>query len=371
MFLIIEKLKALAAVVHKRGDAQHPDVRPRELVQHPELSEQLNAKVKHLLAVRGVETHIVDIRRQAVPENIAYRFFQRLRHGVIEHIAFAQTAPACGDDVEIHIINKRLYDGQRAREHVRPRGGHTLDFHFLVQVEHLYHVIDVVKIRPRHLIVVHHVERIFFDAPGYFRKAAERPAHADKLRVRIDFFEPCEFFEFPFDEFFYFKGLIFRSFLVHGKHFAERDRAERQNALFENIPSVVIYKFGASAADFHDEPFRNLHGVYNALIDIMRLFRFRQNAQFDARRHENVVEKHLLASRLSDRGGRHRDYFVDVVALAGLLENFKRRDSLYHPRRFKRTVFLHVSQAHGFFHFIDNNVIAAVQYVDNNQSCGI
>ena len=120
VFLIVEELKAFAAFVHQRRNAKHSYVCPRELMQNAQLSEQLNTQVEHLLAVSGIYTQKVYVSIYAVSQNVAYRFFKRLRYGIIEHIALSQTAAACCNGMEVHKIYKRFNNRQCTREYVCP-----------------------------------------------------------------------------------------------------------------------------------------------------------------------------------------------------------------------------------------------------------
>ncbi len=96
-----------------------------------------------------------------------------------------------------------------------------------------------------------HRQRILFEHTADFADISKRTAHADKLGVRQNIFEPFKLFKLFCDVFFYHIRFLNGSKPLLLDHIRKHYRAKRQSDRVENVLSVVIDKLGASSADIH------------------------------------------------------------------------------------------------------------------------
>ena len=215
-----------------------------------------------------------------------------------------------------------------------------------------------------------HIERIFPYKSADSAEISERATHADKRRIGFNRVEPGDFFKLFADEIFDFLCSLLRSRTVVLKKVCESDRAERKRIEMNEISAVVVYKVCRAAAHFHNQSLGDIHGVDDTLIHEHCLLFRGKNLDFDAASHCDFVKETLLIFCTSDRSRCIRKDFVNLVCVAKTTEHRKRFYRLGNSLRLDETVPIHVlPKPYRFFEFVKDDEIAAVQHVDEHESC--
>ena len=270
---------------------------------------------------------------QAVTEDIRERLFLRNRHRLVEHDALAKPRTADGELLEVHVLCERFYDRERRGKNIRAPRRKPLDFLLFVEVEHLNRVVNALEILDGEHIVVHRIQGILAHELADFENIAEGAAHADHLRVGIDFLEPLNSRELFGEEFLHLFRLRLRGKAVVLEQIGQRDRAEGKGDEVEHVAAVVIHNLCAAAPNLQNDALGDIHGVDYAAVDERRLLLFAQNAHLDAAGRLNLVQKAALVLRAAHRRRSHRDDAVYPARIRKLFEHFQRAYGLRNPLR--------------------------------------
>lgn len=222
------------------------------------------------------------------------------------------------------------------------------------------------------MVIVHHIERVFFDIPAYATEVSERAADADELRIGIDFLEPFDPVKMFFDEILNFFRLFFGRTIIVFEKVGKRNRAERQRFAGKDILAAVVNELRAAAADVHNKPFGHFQTVDDALINKVCLLVLCQNLNFDTARNRDFVKKTFLVFGAAYGGSCVSVNLFNAVRVAKTAEHFKRFYRLRDALRLQKAVPVHIlPEAYGFLQFVENDKISAFENVDEYETRGI
>ena len=138
------------------------------------------------------------------------------------------------------------------------------------------------------------------------------------------------------------------------------------------IAAVVVDEVGGAAAHLHDEPFGDVHGIDDPLIDEERLLLHGEHLYLYTAGHRHFVEEALLVFGAAHRRRGVGEYLVHVVGVAQFPEHTQGLDGLRHTLRLDDAVPVHIlSEANRLFEFVEHHEIAALKDVDKHQSCRV
>ena len=188
---------------------------------------------------------------------------------------------------------------------------------------------------------MHDVERIFADDAVDLVEIAERPAHADHLRIGFDLREPFDLLELLGEELLDLGRLLLGGAVV-GKQVGERDGAEGERLEMQDAPAVVVDDLGAAAADLEDDPLWDVHRVDDAAVDERRLLLFGEHVDADPAGRLDLVEEGALVFGAADRRRRNGDEALDARGVAQAFEHFECLDGFGDALRLQKAVPVHV-----------------------------
>ena len=217
-----------------------------------------------------------------------------------------------------------------------------------------------------------HIERIFGYHSANSAEIAEASAHSHKGGIGLDGIEPGNLFKLVGNKILNLLRPLLRIGHVRLEKVGKRNRSEGKRFVVYKIAPVVINEICRAAAHFHNQALGNIHRVDNALIDKHCLLLYGQHLDFYAAGHSYLVKEALLIFRPAYCRRGVCEYLVHVICVAKPAEHRKRLYSLSNSLGLDKSVPIHIlSQADGFLKLVENDEIAAVEYVNQNQPCRV